>query len=35
MDVMFTVALTVHILVGLCVIDLVLMQHDKGAEVAA
>jgi preprotein translocase subunit SecG len=35
MDVMFTVALTVHILVGLAVIGLVLLQHGKGADMGA
>ena len=35
MDVLFTVTLTVHILVGLCVIGLVLMQHGKGADMGA
>jgi preprotein translocase subunit SecG len=35
MDVMFSVALTVHILVGLAVIGLVLLQHGKGADMGA
>ncbi len=35
MDVLFTITLTVHILVGLCVIGLVLMQHGKGADMGA
>lgn len=35
MDVMFSVTLTVHILVGLSVIGLVLLQHGKGADMGA
>jgi preprotein translocase subunit SecG len=35
MDVMFSVVLTVHILVGLGVIGLVLLQHGKGADMGA
>lgn len=35
MDVMFSVTLTVHILVGLTVIGLVLLQHGKGADMGA
>lgn len=35
MDILFTVTLTVHILVGLAVIGLVLMQHGKGADMGA
>ena len=35
MDILFTVTLTVHILVGLGVIGLVLMQHGKGADMGA
>lgn len=35
MDVMFSVTLTVHILVGLGVIGLVLLQHGKGADMGA
>jgi preprotein translocase subunit SecG len=35
MSVMFSVTLTVHILVGLGVIGLVLLQHGKGADMGA
>jgi preprotein translocase subunit SecG len=35
MSVMFSVTLTVHILVGLTVIGLVLLQHGKGADMGA
>jgi preprotein translocase subunit SecG len=35
MNVMFSVTLTVHILVGLGVIGLVLLQHGKGADMGA
>lgn len=35
MDVMFTIVLTVHIVVGLGVIGLVLLQHGKGADMGA
>jgi len=35
MDVLFTITLTAHILVGLAVIGLVLMQHGKGADMGA
>lgn len=35
MDVFFTITLTVHILVGLGVIGLVLLQHGKGADMGA
>lgn len=35
MDVYFTITLTVHILVGLGVIGLVLLQHGKGADMGA
>ncbi|MHB1360871.1 MAG: preprotein translocase subunit SecG [Rhodocyclaceae bacterium] len=35
MDVLFTITLTAHILVGLTVIGLVLMQHGKGADMGA
>jgi preprotein translocase subunit SecG len=35
MDVMFSITLTVHILVGLAVIGLVLLQHGKGADMGA
>jgi preprotein translocase subunit SecG len=35
MDIMFSVALTAHILVGLGVIGLVLLQHGKGADMGA
>ncbi len=35
MDVIFTITLTAHILVGLSVIGLVLMQHGKGADMGA
>jgi preprotein translocase subunit SecG len=35
MNVMFSVTLTVHILVGLSVIGLVLLQHGKGADMGA
>ena len=34
-SVMFSVTLTVHILVGLAVIGLVLLQHGKGADMGA
>ncbi len=32
---MFSVVLTIHVVVGLCVIGLVLMQHGKGADAGA
>jgi len=35
MDVVFSVTLTVHILVGLAIIGLVLLQHGKGADMGA
>jgi preprotein translocase subunit SecG len=35
MDIMYTITLTVHILVGLGVIGLVLLQHGKGADMGA
>lgn len=35
MDIMFTATLTVHILAGLAVIGLVLIQHGKGADMGA
>lgn len=35
MDVMYSITLTVHILVGLGVIGLVLIQHGKGADMGA
>lgn len=35
MNIMFSIALTVHILVGLGVIGLVLLQHGKGADMGA
>jgi preprotein translocase subunit SecG len=35
MDIIFTVTLTLHILVGLGVIGLVLMRHGKGADMGA
>lgn len=35
MDILFSITLTVHILVGLGVIGLVLMQHGKGADMGA
>lgn len=35
MDILHSVALTVHILVGLGVIGLVLLQHGKGADMGA
>lgn len=35
MDIMFSATLTVHILVGLAVIGLVLLQHGKGADMGA
>lgn len=35
MDVIYTLTLTVHILVGLGVIGLVLLQHGKGADMGA
>jgi preprotein translocase subunit SecG len=35
MDIMHSVTLTVHILVGLSVIGLVLLQHGKGADMGA
>jgi preprotein translocase subunit SecG len=34
-DILFPITLTVHILVGLGVIGLVLMQHGKGADMGA
>jgi preprotein translocase subunit SecG len=35
MEILFTITLTVHILVGLGVIGLVLIQHGKGADMGA
>lgn len=35
MEVFYTITLTVHILVGLAVIGLVLLQHGKGADMGA
>jgi preprotein translocase subunit SecG len=35
MDILFSATLTVHILVGLGVIGLVLLQHGKGADMGA
>jgi preprotein translocase subunit SecG len=35
MDLFFSITLTVHILVGLGVIGLVLLQHGKGADMGA
>lgn len=35
MDIMFSITLTVHILIGLAVIGLVLLQHGKGADMGA
>jgi len=35
MDLMFSVTLTVHIVVGLVIIGLVLIQHGKGADMGA
>ena len=35
MDILHSVTLTVHILVGLSVIGLVLLQHGKGADMGA
>lgn len=35
MDIMFSVMLAVHIIVGLAVIGLVLLQHGKGADMGA
>lgn len=32
---LFSIVLTVHVIVGLCVIGLVLMQHGKGADAGA
>lgn len=34
-NMMFSVVLTIHVVVGLCVIGLVLMQHGKGADAGA
>lgn len=34
-DYLFSIVLTVHVLVGLAVIGLVLMQHGKGADAGA
>jgi preprotein translocase subunit SecG len=34
-NLVFSVVLTIHVLVGLCVIGLVLMQHGKGADAGA
>lgn len=31
----FSIVLTIHVIVGLCVIGLVLMQHGKGADAGA
>jgi len=35
MDITFSITLTVHILIGLAVIGLVLLQHGKGADMGA
>lgn len=35
MNIVFSITLTVHILVGLSVIGLVLLQHGKGADMGA
>ncbi|WP_126445092.1 preprotein translocase subunit SecG [Sulfuricystis multivorans] len=35
MSILFTITLTVHIIVGLAVIGLVLIQHGKGADMGA
>ena len=35
MELVYTITLTVHILVGLAVIGLVLLQHGKGADMGA
>lgn len=35
MDIFYSIALTVHIIVGLSVIGLVLLQHGKGADMGA
>ncbi len=35
MDILFSITLTVHILAGLAVIGLVLLQHGKGADMGA
>lgn len=35
MNILFTITLTVHILVGLAIIGLVLIQHGKGADMGA
>lgn len=35
MDIFFSITLTIHILVGLAVIGLVLLQHGKGADMGA
>ncbi len=35
MDILYSVILTVHILVGIAVIGLVLVQHGKGADMGA
>ncbi len=35
MDIMFSVTLTVHIVIGLVIIGLVLIQHGKGADMGA
>jgi len=35
MDMLYTITLTVHILVGLTVVGLVLIQHGKGADMGA
>lgn len=32
---MFSVVLTIHVVVGICVVGLVLMQHGKGADAGA
>ncbi|MDX9698089.1 MAG: preprotein translocase subunit SecG [Rhodocyclaceae bacterium] len=34
-NMVFSVVLTIHVVVGLCVIGLVLMQHGKGADAGA
>lgn len=35
MDLLFSITLTVHILIGLAIIGLVLLQHGKGADMGA
>lgn len=34
-NMLFSIVLTIHVIVGLCVIGLVLMQHGKGADAGA